>query len=353
MKSNKFKSYKKHLILTGSSVKQALSMLNELANDAILFVIDDDDKLIGSITDGDIRRGLLNDFLLESKIDEIIQENPRFIKKKGYDIQKLIEYRENGFKIIPVLDEQNHVINIINFRRLKSYLPIDVIIMAGGRGQRMKPLTDLIPKPLLKVGDKPIMDYNLNRLAMFGVNDFWVSINYLGEQIEKYFGNGKEKNINIEYVREKKSLGTIGAVSQIKNFKHDFILITNSDLLTNLDYEKFFLEFKRQDADLAVLSVPYNVTIPYAVLETNDGKVESFREKPTYTYFSNGGVYLLKKEMLSFIPKNKFYNATDLIDEMIKNNLKVISIPFSGYWLDVGKHEDFQKAQIDVHNIKF
>ncbi|MDA9176980.1 nucleotidyltransferase family protein [Flavobacteriaceae bacterium] len=353
MKSNKIASYKKHLILTGSSIKQALSMLNELAQDAILFVVDDHDKLIGSITDGDIRRGLLNNFLLENAVDEIIQSNPRFIKKKDYNIQKIIDYREKGFKIIPVLDEQNKLLNIINFRKLKSYLPIDAVIMAGGRGQRMKPLTDITPKPLLKVNDKPIMEYNLNRLAMFGVDDFWISLNHLGDQIEKYFGNGKEKNLNIEYVREKESFGTIGAVSLIQNFKHDLILITNSDLLTNLDYEKFYFEFIKQDADLAVLTVPYQVNIPYAVLETNNGKVESFREKPTYTYFSNGGVYLLKKEMLSFIPKNKFYNATDLMEELIKNNLKVISVPFSGYWLDVGKPEDFEKAQVDVHNIKF
>ena len=343
--------FEEHLILTGSSIKQALKVLNDLSQDAILFVVDDIGRLIGSLTDGDVRRGLLNNFTIENKIDDIIQSNPRYIKKGDYNIQKIIEFREEDYRIIPVLDDQNRVVNVINFRKIKSYLPIDAVIMAGGRGQRLMPLTDKTPKPLLKVGNKAIMEHNLDRLAMFGIDDFWLSVKYLGEQIQQYFGNGKNKNINIEYVWEDKPLGTIGALSQIVNFKHDYVLITNSDLLTNVDYEQFFLEFIKQKADLAILTIPYQVNVPYAVLDTIDGKVKSFKEKPTYTYYSNGGIYLLKREVLRFIPKNNFYNATDLIDQLIEKNYKVISIPFSGYWLDVGKHEDFEKAQADINHV--
>lgn len=345
--------YKDHLILSGSKVKEALLVLNELSQDAILFVVDENDKLIGALTDGDIRRGLIKGFTIDSYIDEIIQDDPRYITKGENDLEKIIEYREGDFRIVPVVDENHRVINVINFRKIRSYLPIDAVIMAGGRGQRLQPLTDTIPKPLLKVGNKAIMEHNLDRLALFGIDDFWVSVKYLGEQIESHFGYGKEKNIKIEYVWENEPLGTIGAVSQIRNFEHDYILVTNSDLLTNIDYEQFFLEFLKKDADLAVLTIPYQVNIPYAVLETNDGAVKSFKEKPTYTYYSNGGIYLIKKEMLKFIPQDTFFNATDLMEELIKNKLKVISFPFSGYWLDVGKHEDFEKAHIDIHNIKF
>ncbi|MNR16305.1 Glucose-1-phosphate adenylyltransferase [compost metagenome] len=127
--------------------------------------------------------------------------------------------------------------------------------------------------------------------------------------------------------------------------------MTNSDLLTNIDYEQFFLEFIEEDADLAVLSIPYQVSIPYAVLETNHRQVKSFKEKPTYTYYSNGGIYLMKKKVLQNIPNNTFFNATDLMESLIKNNFKVISYPFAGYWLDVGKHEDFEKAQVDIKHI--
>ena len=345
--------YKKHLISTGAKIKNALFKLNELSQDAILFVVDEDDKLIGSLTDGDVRRGLIKGISVDNIIDDIIQDNPRFITKGENNLQKVIEYRDGNFRIVPVVDENSIVINVINFRKIKSYLPIDAVIMAGGKGQRLKPLTDTIPKPLLKVGDKPIMEHNLDRLAMFGIDDFWVSVKYLGEQIEDYFGNGKEKNIVINYVRESCALGTIGAVSKIKEFKHDYILVTNSDLLTNIDYEHFFLEFIKQDADLAILTIPYQVSIPYAVLETQSGLIKSFKEKPTYTYYSNGGIYLIKKEMLKYIPEETFFNATDLLEKLINNNLKVISFPFVGYWLDVGKHEDFNKAKIDINHIKF
>lgn len=347
------RSYREHLILTGSTLKQALKALNDLSIDAILFVVDADDVLIGSITDGDIRRGLLNDFNLESEVIHIIQLNPRYIRKGNYDIKNIISLRENNYRVIPVLNDNNIVINIINFRTLKSYLPIDAVIMAGGRGERLRPLTDFTPKPLLKVGDKPIMEYNLNRLAMFGIDDFWVSVKYLGEQIENYFGTGKQKNINIEYVWEIDPLGTIGAVAQITNFKHDYVLVTNSDILTNIDYEQFFLEFINNEADLAVLTIPYQVHVPYAVLETEEGNIKSFKEKPTYTYYSNGGIYLMKREILAYIPQNTFFNATDLLEALINKNKKIISFPLSGYWLDVGKHDDFQKAQIDINNIKF
>uniref|UniRef100_UPI004047F636 nucleotidyltransferase family protein n=1 Tax=Algoriphagus sp. TaxID=1872435 RepID=UPI004047F636 len=345
--------YKDHLILTGSTVKQALCQLNELSYDAILFVVNEYDQLIGSLTDGDVRRGLLKDYVVSDPIDRIIQGNPKFIRKGENNIQKIISFREDFYRILPVLDNEDKVVNVINFRNIKSYLPVDAVIMAGGRGQRLQPLTDFTPKPLLKVGDKPIMEHNLNRLAIFGIDDFWVCVKYLGEQIEDYFGSGKQKNIKIQYVWENEPLGTIGAVSKINNFKHEYVLVTNSDLLTNIDYEHFFLEFIKSDADLAVLTIPYQVAIPYAVLETEKSEVKSFKEKPTYTYYSNGGIYLIKREMLDFIPENSFYNATDLIEDLIQKKKKVISFPFSGYWLDIGKPDDFDKAQRDLLNIKF
>ena len=343
--------YKDHLILSGSKIKEALLQLNVLAQDAILFVVDKQDKLIGALTDGDVRRGLLKGFTIDCLIDDIIQENPKYIVKGENDLQKIINYREGNFRIVPVVDEFSKVVNVINFRKIKSYLPIDAVIMAGGRGQRLQPLTDTTPKPLLKVGNKAIMEHNLDRLALFGIDDFWVSVKYLGEKIEEHFGGGKEKNINIQYVWETSPLGTIGAVSQIKNFEHDYVLVTNSDLLTNIDYELFFLEFLKQEADFAVLTIPYQVSVPYAVLETDGGIIKNFKEKPTYTYYSNGGIYLMKKEMLKYIPQDTFFNATDLMEILIKKEQKVISYPFVGYWLDIGKHDDFEKAQIDIKHL--
>ena len=236
---------------------------------------------------------------------------------------------------------------------MRSYLPVDAVIMAGGRGQRLSPLTDSTPKPLLKVGDKPIMEHNLERLALYGIDDFWVSVKYLGEQIEDYFSDGSKRNVKIRYVWENEPLGTIGAVSKINDFEHDYILVTNSDILTNLDYEHFFLDFLKHDADFSVVSIPYQIDIPYAVLETSSINIISLKEKPSYTYYSNGGIYLMKKSVLKHLPKDRFFNATDLMEKLIGEGHKVISYALSGYWLDVGKHEDFDKAQKDILQIKF
>jgi dTDP-glucose pyrophosphorylase/mRNA-degrading endonuclease RelE of RelBE toxin-antitoxin system len=347
------RNFREHLIFSGSTIKEALIKLDSLAKDAILFVTDTEDRLIGSLTDGDVRRALIKGLTIDQEVDTIIQTNPKFIKKGYEDIQKIIEYREGNFRILPVIDHEDKVVNVINFREMRSYLPIDVVIMAGGRGQRLQPLTDTTPKPLLKVGNKAIMEHNVDRLVLYGIDDFWVSIKYLGEQIESYFGNGTERNLVINYVWEDVALGTIGAVSKIDNFRHDYILVMNSDLLTNIDYEHLFLDFINKDADFAVVSIPYQVNIPYAVLETRDGEIKSFKEKPTYTYYSNGGIYIMKKSVLQHLPKDTFFNATDLIDKLIAENLKVVSFPLVGYWLDIGKHEDFNKAQEDIKHIQF
>ncbi|WP_405224934.1 nucleotidyltransferase family protein [Dokdonia sp. Asnod1-B02] len=348
------RSYKDHLILKSSTIKDALTQLDLLAKDAILFIVTSDLKLIGSLTDGDVRRGLLKGVSIDDGVMEIIQSNPKFVKKGDYDIQKIISYRNDNYRILPVIDQEGLVINVINFRLLRSYLPVDAIIMAGGRGTRLQPLTDDTPKPLLRVGDKAIMEHNVDRLALYGIDDYWFSVKYLGEQIEAFFGNGENKNLSINYVWENEPLGTIGAVSKIDNFKHDYVLLTNSDILTNLDYEQFYLDFIEKDADFSLVSIPYQVNIPYAVLEEgDDGLIKNFKEKPTYTYYSNGGIYLMKRSVLDYIPKNSFFNATDLMDKLIAENKKVISYPLAGYWLDVGKHEDFKKAQEDIKKIKF
>jgi dTDP-glucose pyrophosphorylase len=345
-------NYRSHLILTKTPIKEALTQLTSLGIDAILFVIDKDDKLIGSITDGDIRRGLINGISIDEPIDSIIRQAPKFIEKGNYDLNDIIKFREENYRIIPVLDHNNCVINIINFRHLYSYLPLDAVIMAGGRGQRLSPLTDTIPKPLLKVGDKSIIQHNIDRLSFFGIDDYWISINYLGDMIKHEVGSGNEKNININYITEKIPLGTLGAISNINEFKHDHILVTNSDVLTNLDYEDFYLQFLNNNADMAVVTIPYEVKIPYAVLETKNSSIISLKEKPTFTYYSNAGIYLIKRALLKYIPKGVFYNTTDLIETLIADNKKVFSYPMLGYWLDIGNPEDYIKANNDIKNLK-
>jgi dTDP-glucose pyrophosphorylase len=345
------RNFKEHLIPEDVQVRDALIALDKLASDAILFVINKEGVLLGSLTDGDIRRGLIRNLGLENHIVDFIQANPKYVRKHQYNIKDIIELRNANFKIIPVLDAEHKVCNVINFRFLHSYLPVDAVIMAGGRGSRLQPLTDTVPKPLLKVGEKAIIDHNIDRLRKYGVDDFWLSVRYLGEQLEAHFGNGESRGVNMHYVWEDEPLGTIGAVGNITSFEHNVVLLTNSDILTTLDYEDFYLDFLEKGADMSVVTIPYNVDIPYAVMETKESMVTSFKEKPTYTYYSNGGIYLIKRDILKKIPKGKFFNATDLMEQLISDGGTLVSYPMRQYWLDIGKHEDYKKAQEDIKHL--
>jgi dTDP-glucose pyrophosphorylase len=346
--------FDKYLILESANVREALVQLDKLAADATLFVISEERKLIGSITDGDVRRALIEGKDAQASVMDVINKTPKYIRKGENALRKLIEFRSKNILIIPVIEKENDLIcNVINLRLHRSYLPIDAVIMAGGKGQRLRPLTETTPKPLLKVGDTPIIERNIDRLGIYGIDDINISVNYLGEQLESYFGDGNHKGLNINYVWEDSPLGTIGAVSKIEEFQNDYILVMNSDLLTNIDFESFFMDFLDADADLSILSIPYTVDIPYAVLETENQRIISLKEKPKYTYYSNGGIYLMKKEVLDRIPDGEFYNATDLIEELIAEDKFVKTYPLVDYWLDIGNHDDFKKAQADVHRIKF
>lgn len=342
-----------HIAAIDTPVREALKKLDALASDAILFLVDEKDRLVGSLTDGDLRRGFINGLDFDSALKEFIQPNPKYILHGKYDLKEIVALREKFYTIFPVVNSKFKIINVVNFRHQKSYLPVDAMIMAGGRGERLKPLTDNIPKPLLKVGDKPIIEHNIDRLNTFGIDDIWISIKYLGEQVVDYLQDGSQKGVRIQYVREDEPLGTAGALALVENFIHDHILMMNSDLLTNIDFEDFYLFFTAQDAELAVACIPYQVNVPYAVMETEGQTVKSLKEKPTYTHYSNAGIYLMKKSVLRLIPHGEQYNATDLMEKLIHKNKKVVAYPLVNYWLDIGKHEDYQKAQLDIKTIRF
>lgn len=342
-----------HTILQSQTVREALIKLDQLASDAILFVVDEHLKLLGSLTDGDLRRGFIKGLDFEDQLSAFIQKSPKYILENRYSLDKLETFKANHYKIVPIINEDHIIVDILNFRLQSTIIPADAVLMAGGEGKRLRPLTDTIPKPLLKVGDKPIIEYNIDRLQKVGIKNINLSINYLGDQLVDYFGDGSNRNLNIRYVREDKPLGTIGSILLVKNFEHEDIIVMNSDLLTNIDYTDFFKLYKDSEADMAVAATSYQVDIPYGVLEVNDSNiVKSLKEKPRYTYFSNAGIYIIKKDLLKMIPVDQFFDITDLINRIIEMNLKLITYPINGYWLDIGKHEDFKKAQEDIKHIK-
>ena len=348
------KKYSQNIIYSDLLIKDALQRLDTFTNKntLTLFVVNRKEELIGTLTDGDIRRALLKGASINNKIEDFMHPDFRFLTDGKFSLQEIKKFKKDEIYLVPKVDENKKIIRIINFAEKKSVLPLDAIIMAGGKGERLKPLTDSTPKPLLPVGDKPILEHNIDQLINYGVERFHITVNYLADKIINHFQSGEEKEITIKYIRENQPLGTIGAVGLINDFTHEDILIMNADLLTDIDWERFYQTFLDTNADMQVATTSYKVNIPYAVLETMNENVKSFQEKPTYTYYSNAGIYLIKRKIIDYIPKNQFFNATDLIDLLIKSNYRVTHFPIVGYWLDIGKHDDYIKAQEDIKYLK-
>lgn len=338
-------NFKKYILSDKASIKDALLALDRNSGDDVLtlFIIDKDGRMLGTLTDGDVRRGLLLGKELTDSVRVIMQSSFRYISDDKKDVFLIKEYKERGIKLLPYLNKEGIIEKVYDLNKILSLLPVDAIIMAGGKGERLRPLTLTIPKPLLRVGEKCIIDYNVDALISYGIENISVTINYLGELLEEHFKE-KRNNIKVNCVREPNFLGTIGSVKFVDSFKNDTILVMNSDLFTNINFEDFYLHFLENDADMSVAAVPYSVNIPYGIFELNGSDIYGLKEKPTYNYFANAGIYLIKRRFLDLIADATFLDATDFIEMLISNNHKVIRFPLTGYWIDIGKPEDYQKA---------
>ena len=337
-------NYSRYLIRSNATIKDALIALNALSNDTlVLFVVNGQAQMVGTLTDGDIRRYLITDGKVSDMVEQAMNRCFHSIHSLA-DLSLIKEYKKKNLSLLPCLDESGCIIKILNLEQKKSFLPIDAVLMAGGKGERLRPLTETTPKPLLPVGDKAIIDYNVDRLISYGVEHLSVTVNYLHDQIEEHFRKSRD-GIQIKCVCEPKYLGTIGSVKFVESFRHDTVLVMNSDLFTNIDYEDFYLHFQKNDADMSVAAVPYSVSVPYGIFELDGRDIHGVKEKPIYNYYANAGIYLIKKHLLDLIPDGTFYNATDFMEMLIRGKKKVVRFPITGYWIDIGKHEDYKRAQ--------
>ena len=345
----------KHKIKKDSYLTDALKQLNDLTYipnaPLVLLVIEENGVLVGTVTDGDIRRALMGGSKIDSAIADCMRKDFSFLKQGHYGTREVNELKNKQIWSVPVVDQDGRVVDLFNLKFKKSLLPVDVVMMAGGKGQRLYPLTKNIPKPMLQVGGKPILEINIDRLIKFGVQNINVSVNYLSEVITTYF-ESQPKECKLTFVKEVEPLGTLGSITLVEHFEHDYVLLMNSDLLTDIDYEDMLSDMISNNADMVVASIPYRVAIPYAVFGTKGRTIKRLSEKPTYTYHSNAGIYLFKKEFLRFIPSQSFYNATDLLEMMIEAEHNVMYYDIIGYWLDIGSPEDFEKAQTDIAHLK-
>lgn len=338
----------KHLISAESSVRDALETLNQISGLSMtLFAVDADRRLLGTVTGGDIRRALLRGVSLESPLSEAMNKSYTAIAAAEDTTEVVAEGKRRHLKLLPVL-EDGILTDIIDLDNLKAFLPIDVVMMAGGRGERLRPLTLTTPKPLLEVGGKAIIDRNIEILEQYGIGVINVTVNYLHEQIEEHF---KKRNASVPCPRahvrcvlEPRRLGTLGSLAFAENLRHDNVLVMNSDLLTSIDFEKMWRHHISTKADITIGAVPYTVSVPFAIMETEGTRVKGLTEKPTYNYFANAGVYILRRELLGRIPRGEYLDAPDFIMSVIEDGGVVEYFPIEGRWIDIGSPDDFRAA---------
>lgn len=342
----------KYIINQKATIKEALVALDGNTHDwQTLFVVDNQERMVGTLTDGDIRRGLIHGAALNDAISTVMHTNYKFVREGENDALQLKTFRDKQIYFIPVLDAENHILRVCNLIKYRNILPIDAVLMAGGKGERLRPLTEKTPKPLLPVGDKAIIDHNIDRLISYGIKHINVTVNYLGEQLEEHFRE-PHNDVQVKTVREPKFLGTIGSIRFVKEFYNDTILVMNSDLFTNINYEDFYLHFKEHDADMSVAAVPYSISVPYGIFQL-EGKrdIKGIVEKPTYDYYANAGIYLIKRSALDYIPEDVMFHSTNLMEALIANGKKVIRFPHNGMWIDIGNPQEYKRANELVEHV--
>lgn len=333
------------LINPNCTVREVLEKLN-IGGKGIVLVVDDEEKLIGTITDGDIRRAILKGASLECSIDDIVHYNPVSVKSSATKDEIKDIFIRKAVKQLPVVDENRVVVDLISINDILLPEGKDnpVIIMAGGLGTRLKDLTQEVPKPMLKVGQDPILQHIINNFKQYGYNKILISVNYKAEIIENYFQDGYAYGVKIEYIKEKKRLGTAGGIRLAKDYLDKPFFVVNGDIFTNLNFDNMMKFHLENNFDITVGTKKYSYQIPYGVIETKGKEIKEIKEKPEINYLINGGIYCLNPELIDYIPEDKYFEITDLIDMCLKKGLKVGNYEIKDYWMDIGKLEDYDKV---------
>jgi len=346
-------NYKNILLKPTSSIKEALQIIDTGAKQ-IALVIDEDEKLVGTLTDGDIRRGLLNNLSLEDSIEDIIFKNPTVCTMEDTK-EDILEIAINKkLYQIPLVDKNGKLIGIKEVDELlkPKIKPNKVILMVGGLGSRLRPLTDEIPKPMLKVGNKPILETIILNFKKYGFINIVLCVNYKAEIIKEYFKDGSDFGVNIEYIYEDKRMGTAGALSLLKEKQpKEAFFVMNGDLLTNVNFEHLLTFHQNHNAKATMAVREYDFQIPYGVVNIENENIKSIEEKPTHKFFVNAGIYVLDSSCIELIPKDEFYDMPTLFEEMIKSHNKTASFPIREYWLDIGRIDEYEKANIEYKEV--
>lgn len=340
------KPWEEVLIHSDTTVRIAIKQLEQISR-KILFVIGGDRRFLGTVTDGDIRRAILNNKSFELPILEIANTQPVIIFDDNAELQLLDIHSKHRY--LPLLNDNKCVVGIFEPKgyECKSLADIPVVIMAGGLSKRLRPITENCPKPLLKVGDRPILETIICNLKSHGFHEIYISVNYKAEMIINYFSDGEHLGVKIRYLHENKPLGTAGALKLLPEIPQKPIIVMNGDVLTKVDFKGLLQSHYDNHSAITICTKEYDIEVPYGVLQLNNHNVVSLHEKPKHCFFINAGIYVLNPEYLGMIPSNSQFDMTSLVTKIIDSNDKCHAFPIHEYWLDIGQKNDFHKAHED------
>ena len=346
------KNYQQILLSPNATLKSAMEIIDSGAM-KIALVVDEGQKLLGTVTDGDIRRGILKGMSLDEVIETIYCKTPTTcgINDSKEKILQLAVAQQ--IYQIPVVDSEGRIMGIAEVDDLLR--PIrhknKVILMAGGLGARLSPLTNKIPKPMLHVGNKPILETIIENFASCGYTNIILSVNYKSHVIEEYFGDGSTFGVTIDYVHETKRMGTAGALSLMRDKLTEPFFVMNGDLLTNINFEHLHNFHISHDAIATMAVRNYEFQVPYGVVNINDGKITSIEEKPTHKFFVSAGIYMLHPKSLEFVPNDEFFDMPSLFEKLIAHKKLTVSFPIREYWLDIGRMSDYEQANSEYSKV--
>lgn len=340
------KEWKNVLVSPGTSIRETIRVMDKGAL-KIALVVDPEQRLLGTVSDGDVRRGILKGCALEDSVQQVMNTTPTTVPRHESREKILALMRTKQMYQIPVIDEAGLLVGlevidtILSSPRRENW----VVLMAGGLGSRLKQLTKDIPKPLLKVGDKPILETILANFIAQGFNHFFISVNYKSELIKEHFGNGSQWGVQIEYLHESKRLGTAGALSLLPEKPSLPLVVMNGDLLTKVDFGQL-LDFHREHRASATMCVQeYHFEVPYGVVSVDGHRLLAISEKPVHRYFVNAGIYVLEPDKLNLLPHDVYSDMTSFFEKLIDNREETAVFPIREYWLDIGRIDDFEKAK--------
>ena len=334
------------LLTVDGTVQEGISLLDANPHKIVL-VVDENRHLLGTVTDGDIRRGILRAVVFDSSVTSVMNSNPRSATLGKSRDESARIMREDGVRHLPLLDRDGVVVGLETLARIEAKATKDnwVVLMAGGAGRRLEPLTNTWPKPLLKVGDKPVLETIIESLIAHGFEKFFMSVNYKADTVKSHFGNGSAWGAEFHYLDEAEPLGTAGSLSLLPKPCSHPLLVMNGDILTRVNFENL-IEFHADSGAAATMCIrEYDFEVPFGVVDVASYRVSRIVEKPVHSFFVNAGIYVLDPEVLGQLPRGEYFDMPELFDLLIGDNKEVAAYPIREYWIDIGRKQDLMKAE--------